>query len=165
MEVLRQYLAQADLASADSIAVISHAAIDASDYAELNNVACNMVTYAAGGVAADLDLLRSQRWSMAVVLSPAIEKSKLVNLLARLRDLHTSRVLHIETADSWTVKDSLALGFSVVDLLDLKIDVTTNSAFRELQAYEFNLHSYKKAPDWLNARHWANPERWDKFRW
>ena len=24
----------------------------------------------------------------------------------------------------------------------------------------FDLHSYKPAPDWLNSRYWANPERW-----
>ncbi len=27
--------------------------------------------------------------------------------------------------------------------------------------YRYSLHSYKIAPDWLNSKHWANPERWD----
>lgn len=26
--------------------------------------------------------------------------------------------------------------------------------------YLFDLHTYKPAPDWLNARFWAHPERW-----
>lgn len=28
--------------------------------------------------------------------------------------------------------------------------------------YQFNLATYKPAPDWLNARYWAHPERWDQ---
>lgn len=26
--------------------------------------------------------------------------------------------------------------------------------------YLFDLHTYKPAPDWLNAKYWAHPERW-----
>ena len=26
--------------------------------------------------------------------------------------------------------------------------------------YLFDLHTYKPAPDWLNSKYWANPERW-----
>lgn len=26
--------------------------------------------------------------------------------------------------------------------------------------YLFDLHTYKPAPDWLNSRFWANPQRW-----
>lgn len=29
----------------------------------------------------------------------------------------------------------------------------------------FDLSDYKATPDWLNARHWANPQLWDKHRW
>lgn len=31
--------------------------------------------------------------------------------------------------------------------------------------YVYALKDYKHTPDWLNARFWANPERWDKERW
>lgn len=31
--------------------------------------------------------------------------------------------------------------------------------------YLFDIETYKRTPDWLNARHWANPELWDKYRW
>ncbi len=31
----------------------------------------------------------------------------------------------------------------------------------EYQLYEFRLKNYKQAPDWLNARFWANPERYN----
>jgi hypothetical protein len=26
--------------------------------------------------------------------------------------------------------------------------------------YLFDLHTYKPAPDWLNSKYWAHPERW-----
>ena len=26
--------------------------------------------------------------------------------------------------------------------------------------YRFDFNTYKHVPDWLNARHWAHPERW-----
>jgi hypothetical protein len=32
-------------------------------------------------------------------------------------------------------------------------------------ALVFDVGSYKATPDWLNARHWANPQLWDKYRW
>lgn len=31
--------------------------------------------------------------------------------------------------------------------------------------YQFNLFDYKRLPDWLNSKFWANPEHWNKFRW
>jgi hypothetical protein len=31
----------------------------------------------------------------------------------------------------------------------------------EAALWQFNLATYKPAPDWLNARFWANPERWE----
>ncbi len=31
--------------------------------------------------------------------------------------------------------------------------------------YLFDIETYKHTPDWLNARHWANPELWGKYRW
>lgn len=31
--------------------------------------------------------------------------------------------------------------------------------------WAFDIDDYKAVPDWLNARFWANPERWDQHRW
>lgn len=31
--------------------------------------------------------------------------------------------------------------------------------------FGFDLFDYKDRPDWLNPRHWAHPERWDRERW
>ena len=35
----------------------------------------------------------------------------------------------------------------------------------ENEFWQFNILTYKQVPDWLNARFWANPENWNKFRW
>jgi len=31
--------------------------------------------------------------------------------------------------------------------------------------FGFELFGYEDRPEWLNPRHWAHPELWDKFRW
>jgi hypothetical protein len=45
-----------------------------------------------------------------------------------------------------------ALGFSLC---------ATGGATENLRIYEYNLATYKAVPDWLNARFWAHPERWE----
>ncbi len=44
-----------------------------------------------------------------------------------------------------------ALGF-VVSLVD---------ADAETRVYDYDIGTYKTVPDWLNARFWAHPERWE----
>ena len=111
-------------------------------------------------ISADLALLGERRWPQVCVLDPQIDGVALSKLLARLRDLHTDRVLHIDQGSQWSLADSLALGFSRLVAGDCR-----NSNRGGFSVYRFDLHSYKQAPDWLNARNWANPELWDKHRW
>lgn len=42
-----------------------------------------------------------------------------------------------------------------------RLNVIVNSPLGTHRWYEFSLSDYKQAPDWLNARFWANPERYD----
>lgn len=35
----------------------------------------------------------------------------------------------------------------------------------QILCWQFNLYDYKQRPDWLNAKYWANPENFDKYRW
>ncbi|MBT9569223.1 MAG: hypothetical protein IV085_13105 [Thiobacillus sp.] len=44
-----------------------------------------------------------------------------------------------------------ALGFTV-----RAVDTAGN-----MNVYDYDLDTYKSVPDWLNARYWANPERWE----
>ncbi|UCE88323.1 MAG: hypothetical protein JSW10_08150 [Pseudomonadota bacterium] len=86
-------------------------------------------------------------------------------LVARLRDLHARHVLiavpigpHWSGHRShWEPTDLIALGMVRIGRF--------GSAERPLHLYTYDLHDYKPTPDWLNARHWANPELFDKFWW
>lgn len=83
------------------------------------------------------------------------------HLMARLRDVHTRRLcVVVDTGDAarrWQTADLIAMGLSHWS------SETLNDAV--LEVYGFDLGTYKATPDWLNARHWAHPEHWGKFRW
>ena len=72
--------------------------------------------------------------------------------------MHALRLLHLDRCERWSFADSLALGFSQVS----NPAASGDSVFT---AFEFELHTYKQIPDWLNAKNWANPELWDKHSW
>ena len=116
-------------------------------------------------VAAHPRIPGDRRWSLVCVLEPAIDKPSLIRLLAGIRDLHADRVIHVNSNSDWSLADSLALGFSQRDEPanpQLNPEPQNKPAW---QIFEFDLHNYKPAPDWLNAKNWANPERWGKHRW
>ena len=72
-------------------------------------------------------------------------------LLARVRDFIAPRIIVIADAHcALTRLDFLALGFET-----LAVDEA-----EKVTLYQFDLATYKQVPDWLNARFWANPERW-----
>lgn len=73
-------------------------------------------------------------------------------LIGRVRTYAAPRLLLV--AQSGCALDAAAfraLGFMLV-LTDPAADV---------RIHEYDLDTYKTVPDWLNARFWANPERWD----
>lgn len=83
------------------------------------------------------------------------------HLMARLRDVHTRRLCVVmnaaEAAQRWQGTELIAMGLSHWSSETLDGDV--------VEIYGFDLGTYKVTPDWLNARHWAHPEHWGKFRW
>ena len=83
------------------------------------------------------------------------------HLMARLRDVHTRRFCVVmnatEAGERWQSAQLIAMG------LDHWTSETRNGDAVEI--YGFDLGTYKATPDWLNARHWAHPEHWGKFRW
>jgi hypothetical protein len=92
------------------------------------------------------------------VLSPDwiahTDESSLSAGLARLRDLLARSVLAVAddraplSPQSW-----IALGYR---------PLAHSSSFT---LYGFDLYDYKERPEWLNARFWANPENFDRYRW
>jgi len=104
----------------------------------------------------------------AGVIVGALEKIPKVaglQLLARMRDLLTKQFCVVvsisEQSDAqegnWQPNEFLGLGLSVVNQYDFE-----QGPFLVLK---YDIATYKKTPDWLNANNWANPELWDKYRW
>jgi hypothetical protein len=94
-----------------------------------------------------------------------MNKNAAVQLLARLRDLYTKKLLVVVPIGNewtghqslWRDSDFLALGF----VGKARIQV----AKKPIHVYAFDIATYKTTPDWLNNKYWANPQLWDKFRW
>lgn len=84
-------------------------------------------------------------------------------LIARLRDILVRRLCVVvpdagsAREERWTDADMTAFGLSFLERVrDANVDY---------RIYGFDIVSYKKTPEWLNPRHWAHPERWNKERW
>lgn len=94
-----------------------------------------------------------------------LSKDEGLALLARLRDIHTERFCALvpvgpggaRHASAWDHTDLVAHGMTLLGRYQKAGD--------PLSLYGFDIASYKRTPDWLNPRHWAHPELWDKYRW
>ena len=79
---------------------------------------------------------------------------------ARLRDVYADRVVVAGPTDADRPLNRqllTSLGFHQIGHSD---DISGDRYW-----YQFDIDNYKVTPDWLNPRHWANPELWDKYRW
>lgn len=94
----------------------------------------------------------------------------------RLRDLfaHQSLLYLYKEAETKSGLRGLGYARSAVTGLDVsddyiqnkQKDVLTIPRIRKVvDCWQFNLYDYKPQPDWLNARFWANPENFHKYRW
>lgn len=92
-----------------------------------------------------------------------VDKSTGEVLIGRMRDLYARQFYVLApltpagVKDAWRPTDFLAFGMR--RLGEYKGDAGTR------HLYAFDIDSYKTTPEWLNARHWAHPELWDKHRW
>lgn len=107
------------------------------DEAELARLACLKFDYA---ILADLP--------------GTLDKTSSEAVIANMRDIKAQKVFWvIDSHSPWESKDAIALGFHQLQQDD------------GATLYGYDIDNYKTTPDWLNARHWANPERWNKDRW
>jgi hypothetical protein len=90
-----------------------------------------------------------------------LDRPEALAVLARLRDVHAPRVIAVlprrapaDTRCRLDDNDLLALGFTL-----------TAAEGGDARIAIYDLAEYKLTPDWLNARFWAHPERWDKDFW
>lgn len=79
------------------------------------------------------------------------------NIAIRLRDLFAEQSLLLTTTPT------AQLNFSSLGYTTLPLNTDDNTA--DLIIWQFNLYDYKQRPNWLNAKYWANPENFDKYRW
>ncbi len=80
-------------------------------------------------------------------------------LIARLRDLLCPHLfIAVELGQAWQLNDLLAYGMVLHARPHPEAD-------HPLHIFRFEIDDYKITPDWLNAKHWAHPERWDQEWW
>ena len=139
-----------------SILAIGDTAAEASraHVAEFPDCGLETLVLGAGERAARATLGRLGRYEAAVVSGVDAPE-----ILGRLRDLHAARVCAL-------AHDALAPGSPRARALSALGFVRTGGPLAGGDAlYVFDIDRYKRTPDWLNSRHWAHPERWDKERW
>ena len=111
-------------------------------------------------VSSFLNLPFQKRYDLAIVMLDQPETQQLSEqeksqFLVKLRDLFAKRLVVVSQRED--EKLLRALGFTQL------LDKTRYEA--DFVLWQFNILTYKHVPDWLNAKFWANPENWDKFRW
>lgn len=106
-------------------------------------------------------------YDLAIVVNTLelMDKKTGGNVIARLRDVY-ARGLYVAVSASadqpgirshWQHAELIAYGLRLVKRY-------TDDA-NPMDLYHYDIYDYKTTPDWLNPKHWANPDMWDKARW
>ncbi len=103
----------------------------------------------------------SERMPVAIVdaMADFHAPQQAITLLSQLRDIYAMQVLVI------TQGTNVPLDRATLTSLGFHRWQTSLHASDKRIWFIFDLAHYKVTPDWLNPRHWANPELWDKYRW
>lgn len=79
-----------------------------------------------------------------------LAKAECFALAGRLKQLAPAVLVVAASKSPMDFNDFLSLGMQRL----VEADECGNAL------YLFDLHTYKHAPDWLNSKYWAHPERW-----
>lgn len=105
--------------------------------------------------------IAGQRFDLAVIVDclEHMPKRDGLQLLGGIRNLNASRMA--------VLVDLQASGWKDTDFFALALHVSERFARDEqvLSLFTYDLLEYKQAPDWLNAKFWANPENFGKYWW
>lgn len=111
------------------------------------------------------------RYQLGCFWLPTLKEEQLqpfIPLIMRYRDLYAAHLLIAVNADI----NLRAYGFTPFDImsehpLESAVALADDAAVANprLTLWQFNLYDYKRLPNWLNNKYWANPENWDKHRW
>ena len=80
----------------------------------------------------------------------------------RLRDLLTKQFcVVVPVGEDWSINTS---SWENNELLGLGLSVVNQYEYEQglMVLYKYDIATYKKTPEWLNADNWANPQFWDK---
>ncbi len=110
------------------------------------------------------------RYDLAIVTETleSLSQTTSQQLLGRLRDLCSPRLAVIVNLNhcDWQAHDLLAFGLIRINQYPAKDEPTVSDrSDKPVVIYHYNIDSYKKTPDWFNAKNWANPDLWNKFWW
>jgi DNA-binding transcriptional LysR family regulator len=105
--------------------------------------------------------LARERFDLAMVVDclEHLTRREGQELLGGIRNLNASRlaVLADLGASPWAETDFFALALQKM--------ATFQRDEQTLGLFTYDVREYKQAPDWLNARFWANPQHFDKYWW
>lgn len=112
----------------------------------------------------DVGSLGGETFDVAIVAGvlSAVPHQTAIALLARLRDVLAHRVLIIDTTTPHNLGNRNDISYRAYGFRCL---LTHQDAGQLWRVHEFSIDTYKTTPDWLNAKDWAHPQRFDKFRW
>ncbi len=86
-----------------------------------------------------------------------LSKKQAIQWLGLLKNRYTPHIILLVDQQlenkNWQLDDFLALGFK------------HRGQFQSVVFFSYAIESYQFKRDWLNSRHWANPENFDKYRW
>lgn len=146
--------------------VIAEPDYSTADYVSAAGVDCHchVLTTAAAARVPD----RLERYDMTLAIDPtaAVPRRIAMQLLGHLRDIVSGHLLVVAARTAhgdatekmiWQPTDFIELGFRRAEA-----SAGLDAGFA---IYRHDIRDYKITPSWLSARHWANPERWDKERW
>ncbi|MHB1353861.1 MAG: DUF6231 family protein [Thiobacillus sp.] len=78
--------------------------------------------------------------------------SAIEQLIGRIRTYSAPRLLLV-AQPACALDDA---GFRALGFVVSRVDADAGT-----RVYDYDLDTYKSVPDWLNARFWAHPERWE----
>ena len=98
------------------------------------------------------------RRGCGLILTPWVESERLDAVIAHLRDFLSLEFYVLHPGDPLEQTRRMgALGLRCLETFDVD--------GQPWGLNHFSLETYKKTPNWLNSRFWANPQLWNKFRW
>ena len=93
----------------------------------------------------------------ALVVSTWVGAGALDVLVARLRDVLADELYVLHPEEPELAARMRALGLETAE--------RAAGGGRDWRLQRYRVQEYKRTPRWLSPRHWAHPERWDRFRW